>query len=182
SGVFERFPKLRFGVTEAGCWWVPGLLWFWDRLFLGQKGAEKLASLGLQTMPSETFDRNCFIGASNTKRREIGMRYEIGIDNMLWGNDFPHPEGTWPNSRTWLEKTYHDVPVAETRRMIGESAAEVYGFDLSSLSEVAERLRVTPESLGQKDDEVAIAAWKDHKEVGRHWLTGHDFPLASVHI
>jgi len=180
SGVFERFPRLHFGVTEAGCWWMPGLLWFWDRLFLGQKGAEKLASLGLQTMPSEQFDSNCFIGASNTKRREIGMRYEIGLDNMLWGNDFPHPEGTWPNSRQWLSKTYHDVPVAETRRMIGEAAAEVYGFDLKALQPTAERLAVTPESLGQTDDDAAVARWADHKAVGRHWLTGHDFPLASL--
>lgn len=180
SGVFERFPRLRFGVTEAGCWWVPNLLWFWDRLFLGQKGAEKLASLGIDTRPSELFDRNCFIGASNTKRREIGMRYEIGIDNMLWGNDFPHPEGTWPRSREWLAKTYHDVPVAETRRMIGESAAEVYGFDLSSLRPVAERLGVTPQTLGQHDDVAAQAAWAGHREVGRHWLSGHDFPLAPL--
>jgi predicted TIM-barrel fold metal-dependent hydrolase len=180
SGVFERFPGLRFGVTEAGCWWMPGLLWFWDRLFLGQKGAEKLASLGLETMPSEVFDSNCFIGASNTKRREIGMRYEIGLDNMLWGNDFPHPEGTWPNSRQWLSKTYHDVPIAETRRMIGEAAAEVYGFDLQALHPIAARLAVTPESLDQKDDDSAVARWADHKAVGRHWLTGHDFPLASL--
>ena len=182
SGVFERFPGLRFGVTEAGCWWLPALLWFWDRLFLGQKGAEKLSSMGIETMPSELIDRNCFIGASNTKRREIGMRYEIGIDNMLWGNDFPHPEGTWPRSREWLAKTYHDVPVAETRRMIGEAAAEVYGFDVASLRPVAERLAVTPESLGQHDDEAAIAAWAAHREVGRHWLTGHDFPLVPVEL
>jgi predicted TIM-barrel fold metal-dependent hydrolase len=180
SGVFERFPGLRFGVTEAGCWWVPGLLWFWDRIFLGQKGAEKLSSLGLEMMPSEQFDRNCFIGASNTKRREIAMRYEIGIDNMLWGNDFPHPEGTWPNSRMWLQKTYHDVPVSETRRMIGEAAAKTYGFDLGALAETAGRLAVTPESLGQTDDDAAVEAWRDHKTVGRHWLTGHDFPLAPV--
>ena len=37
SGVFERFPGLRFGVTEGGCWWLPQLLWSWDRLFMGQK-------------------------------------------------------------------------------------------------------------------------------------------------
>jgi predicted TIM-barrel fold metal-dependent hydrolase len=177
SGVFERFPRLRFGVTEAGCWWVPGMLWFWDRLFLGQKGAEKLASLGITTMPSEQFDRNCFIGASNTKRREIAMRYEIGLDNMLWGNDFPHPEGTWPHSREWLFKTYHDVPVAETRRMIGEAAAEIYGFDIAKLRPIAERIAVTPETLGQTDDEATVARWQGHREVGRHWLTGHDFPL-----
>jgi predicted TIM-barrel fold metal-dependent hydrolase len=181
SGVFERFPRLRFGVTEAGCWWVPGLLWFWDRLYLGQKGAEKLGSLGdLSMLPSEYFDRNCFIGSSNTKRREIGMRYEIGLDNMLWGNDFPHPEGTWPRSRDWLRRTYHDVPVAETRRMIGAATAEVYGFDLDTLRPIAEKIAVTPESLGQVDDDAAVARWAPAREVGRHWLTDHDFPLAPL--
>ena len=42
SGVFERFPGLKFGVTEAGCWWAPNLLWFMDRLFLGAHAAAKL--------------------------------------------------------------------------------------------------------------------------------------------
>ncbi len=184
SGVFERFPRLKFGVTEAGCWWVPGLLWFWDRLFLGQKGAEKLSALGITTLPSEQFDRNCFIGSSNTKRREIGMRYEIGLDNMLWGNDFPHPEGTWPSSREWLSKTYHDVPIEETRRMIGAAAAEVYGFDLDVLRPIADKIGVTPESLGQTvhdpDGADLVQRWRAHREVGRHWLTGHEFPLAPV--
>jgi predicted TIM-barrel fold metal-dependent hydrolase len=184
SGVFERFPRLQFGVTEAGCWWMPNLLWFWDRLYLGHKGAEKLGALGDFSMsPSEYFDRNIFIGSSNTKRREIGMRYEIGIDNMLWGNDFPHPEGTWPSSREWLRKTYHDVPIAETRRMIGEAAAGVFGFDLEKLRPTAERIGVTPHSLGQTENDPEgadlVERWRGHREVGRHWLTGHDFPLVD---
>ena len=155
---------------------MPNLLWFWDRLFLGQKGAEKLSSMGIQTQPSELFDRNCFIGSSNTKRREIGMRYEIGIDNMLWGNDFPHPEGTWPHSREWLAKTYHDVPIAETRRMIGEAAAEVYGFDVATLR--TGRRADQPAALRPRPDRRRgeVARWAAAREVGRHWLTGHDFP------
>jgi predicted TIM-barrel fold metal-dependent hydrolase len=185
SGVFERFPRLQFGVTEAGCWWMPNLLWFWDRLYLGHKGAEKLGALGDFSMsPSEYVDRNIFIGSSNTKRREIAMRYEIGLDNMLWGNDFPHPEGTWPSSREWLRKTYHDVPIDETRRMIGEAAAEVFGFDLAALRPTAERIGVTPQSLGQTDNDPAgadlVERWRAHREVGRHWLTGHDFPLVDA--
>lgn len=185
SGVFDRHPNLKFGVTEAGCWWVPNLLWFWDRLYMGQKGAEKLGAKpfgdAVNMLPSEYFDRNCFIGASNTKRREIGFRYEIGLENMLWGNDFPHPEGTWPNTRDWLKKTYHDVPIEETRRMIGLAAADVYGFDVDALKPLADKIGVTPESLGQtaSDPEGAdlVAKWTEQREVGRHWLTGHDFPL-----
>lgn len=186
SGVFERFPGLRFGVTEAGCWWLPAMLWFWDRLFMGQKGAEKMGERpfgeDVTMLPSEIVDRNCFIGASNTKRRELGMRYEIGIDNIMWGNDFPHPEGTWPNTRAWLQRTFHDIPLDETRRMIGLAAAEVFGFDTGKLRAHADRIGPTPAEFGQVTAEDPTGQrlterWAPVKEVGRHWLTGHDFPL-----
>lgn len=185
SGVFERFPGLRFGVTEGGCWWLPQLLWFWDRLFLGQKGAEKMGMnpfKGAVTMlPSEYVDRNCFTGLANVKRRELAMRYEIGIDNMLWGTDFPHPEGTWPNTLDWLKKTFFDIPVAETRRMLGLAAAETFGFDLEKLRPLAAKIGPTPHDLEQLSDDRSeadhVARWAHVKEAGRHWLTGHDFPM-----
>ena len=62
-----------------------------------RKLGEQLAA-NLTMRPSEYFDRNCFIGASNTRRRELARRYEIGVGNIMWGNDFPHPEGTWPHT------------------------------------------------------------------------------------
>lgn len=185
SGVFERFPGMRFGVAEAGCWWLPSMMWFWDRLAMGQKGSEKLGGFkGLSMLPSEYIDRNCFIGASNTKRRELGMRYEIGIDNIMWGNDFPHPEGTWPNTRAWLKKTFHDIPIDETRRMVGAAAAEVFGFDMAKLKVHADRIGPTPEEFGQitRDDPTGqrlVDKWAPVKEVGRHWLTDHDFALIA---
>ena len=185
SGVFERFPGLRFGVTEGGCWWLPQLLWSWDRLFMGQKGAEKLGADAFRgsvsMLPSEYVDRNCFTGLANVKRRELGMRYEIGIDNMLWGTDFPHPEGTWPNTHEWLCKTFFDIPIGETRRMLGLSAAEIFGFDVDALAPLAHKIGPTPTDLGQLGEGRTAAdleaRWAPVKEVGRHWLTGHDFPL-----
>jgi predicted TIM-barrel fold metal-dependent hydrolase len=186
SGVFERFPGLRFGVAEAGCWWLPSMMWFWDRLFMGQKGAEKMGARpfgdDVTMLPSEIIDRNCFIGASNTKRRELGMRYEIGIDNIMWGNDFPHPEGTWPTTRAWLTRTFHDIPIDETRRMVGLAAAEVFGFDTGKLRAHADRIGPTPAEFGQvtADDpsgQRLVERWAPVTAVGRHWLTDHDFPL-----
>ncbi len=188
SGVFTRFPGLRFGVTEGGCWWLPQLLWFWDRLAMGQKGSEKLSkdpfkgALG-DMLPSEIVDRNCFTGLANVKRRELGQRYEIGIDNMLWGTDFPHPEGTWPNTNEWLKKTFFDIPIDETRRMLGLAAADTFGFDLAALRPVADKVGPTPSELGQLGEGRTAAdleaRWAPVKQVGRHWLTGHDFPLIS---
>ena len=188
SGVFERFPGLRFGVTEGGCWWLPQLLWSWDRLFMGQKGSEKLGADAFRgsvsMLPSEYVDRNCFTGLANIKRRELGMRYEIGIDNMLWGTDFPHPEGTWPNTHEWLCKTFFDIPIDETRRMLGLTAAEIFGFDVDALAPLAQKIGPTPTDLGQLSDGRTAAdlqaRWAPVKEVGRHWLTGHDFALYPV--
>jgi predicted TIM-barrel fold metal-dependent hydrolase len=188
SGVFERFPGLRFGVTEAGCWWLPSMMWFWDRLYLGAKGTEKLGASpfgeSVKMLPSEYIDRNCFIGASNTKRRELGMRYEIGVGNICWGNDFPHPEGTWPATRTWLTKTFHDIPIDETRLMVGLSAGEIFGFDLGALRPHADRIGPTPADFGQVSAEDPrgdrlVERWAPVREVGRHWLTDHDFALIS---
>lgn len=185
SGVFERFPGLRFGVTEGGCWWLAQLLWSWDRLYMGHKGAEKLGTdpfKGAMTMlPSEYVDRNCFTGLANIKRRELGMRYEIGIDNMLWGTDFPHPEGTWPHTRAWLEKTFYDIPIDETRRMLGLAAAETFGFDVERLRPLADEIGPTPTDLGQLGEGRTAAdleaRWAPVKEVGRHWLTDHEFSM-----
>lgn len=182
SGVFERFPALRFGVAESGCWWLPNLLWFMDRLYLGAHGGKKLSPFEeLRRPPHEYLDRNVFVCATNTKRRELAQRYEIGVDNILWGSDFPHPEGTWPDTRAWLRKTFHDIPVTETRRMLGLAAVDVFGFDAEALRPVATRIGPRPRDLGQPADQAAVeASWARARETGRHWLTGHDFPHVGV--
>jgi hypothetical protein len=185
SGVFERYPNLKFCATEGGCWWLPQLLWFWDRLWMGQKGSDKLkagAFSGMvEMLPSEYIDRNCFTGLANVKRRELGQRYEIGIGNMLWGTDFPHPEGTWPNTHEWLKKTFYDIPIDETRVMLGLSAGDAFGFDMDALRKISEKIGPTPTDLGQLGEgrtaQMLTDRWAPVKEVGRHWLTGNDFPL-----
>lgn len=173
SGVFERFPRLRWGVTECGAFWANDLLWLMDTRYLREHSAKKMSHQmeGDLTMPpSAYFDRNCFIGATTTERRELARRYEIGVSNLLWGNDFPHPEGTWPHTREWLQRSFWDIPVEETRQMLGLAAAELYNFDLGALAGLAERIGPTPEDLGQ-DDAVSVPKWEAARRTGRHWLT-----------
>ena len=105
--------------------------------------------------PSEYFDRNCAIGASNTRRRELARRYEIGVGNLMWGNDFPHPEGTWPHTREFLRDAFCDIPVDETAAMLGGNAAEMYGFDEAALRPLADKVGPTPAELGQDGADLA---------------------------
>jgi len=180
SGVFERFPGLRFGVTECGAFWAPDLLWSMDSVFDREHGSKKLGeqlTSDMSMRPSEYFDRNCFIGASNTRRRELARRYEIGIGNILWGNDFPHPEGTWPHTREFLRSAFHDIPGDETARMLGGNAVEVYGFDVGALQPLVDRIGPTADELGQ--DGRDLDKWHAYEKVGRPWITGLD-DLPSV--
>jgi hypothetical protein len=150
----------------------PRELWRLDMMATRDHGARKMADTRgiLKMLPSEYFDRNCGIGSSNTRRRELARRYEIGVGNIMWGNDFPHPEGTWPYTREFLKDRFWDIPMDETEKILGLNAAEFYKFDLGKLAAVAERIGPTPEELGQTDQSV-LAKWDDLKAAGRPWLT-----------
>ena len=75
------------------------------------------------------------------RRRSSPAGYEIGVDQITWGNDFPHPEGTWPHTRDWLRIKFHDCPAEETRKMLGLNALRCYqNFDAAKLAAVAERI------------------------------------------
>jgi hypothetical protein len=91
---------------------------------------------------------------------------------MMWGTDYPHPEGTWPNTVAKLREDFCGVPVEDTRKLVGETAAVVYGFDTAALRKVADRVGPTPGDLGQDadlrtdPDTVRTARWwKEEYEV-----------------
>ena len=173
TGVFERFPTLKMAVTEAGSFWAPDLLWRVDMMATREHGMRKLVDArGTLTMlPSEYFDRNCAIGSSNVRRRELERRYEIGVGNIMWGNDFPHPEGTWPYTREFLKDRFWDIAIDETELILGGNQVDFYGFDLDKLQPIADRIGPTPADLGQTDESV-LAKWDRFKAAGRPWLTG----------
>jgi predicted TIM-barrel fold metal-dependent hydrolase len=173
TGVFERFPALKLAVTEAGCFWAADLLWRVDMMASREHGMRKMVNTRgiLKMLPSEYFDRNVKIGASNTRRRELGRRYEIGVANIMWGNDFPHPEGTWPYTREFLKDRFWDIPIEETELILGLNQVEFYGFDVDRLRPIADRIGPTPGDLGQTD-ESAVAKWEPYRKAGRPWLTG----------
>ncbi|HEY8545092.1 MAG TPA: amidohydrolase family protein [Acidimicrobiales bacterium] len=143
SGVFERFPRLKFVMTEAGCAWVPPLL---DRLDetiarIRDTGATGEIRYGqesvLPKLASEYFEQNCWMGVSQPRPADAEARHRIGVHKFLWGSDYPHDEGTHPYTREHLRALFHDVDPAELRRILAENTAELYGFDLDALAPLA---------------------------------------------
>lgn len=147
SGVFERHPALKYVIAENGAWWVPDLVKRMDEKWIGghttRKFGEKVFKDGLSMRPGEYLDRNCFLAASTPTMDDIERRHEIGVGNILWGNDLPHPEGTYPHTRRWIADRFGDVDPTETRQILGDNAITLYGFDRDRLAEVADRIGPT---------------------------------------
>jgi predicted TIM-barrel fold metal-dependent hydrolase len=159
GGVFERFPRLRYILTESGCAWVPGVLRQLDRTWMAWKsGALGEIDMSRDPAPPEPPSfyarRNCWYGVSFPSPREIEGREIVGVDRLLWGNDYPHYEGCYPYSRENMRFAFSELPESEVRMVLGENAARLYGFDLEALRPLAERLGITPELVRQPLEEI----------------------------
>ena len=142
GGVFERFPKLRVTITEGTAVWVPEYLRLLDFRYADTPYSAKLGDYTshMSLKPSEYFARNVLVGASCMPRREAAIRHDIGVGNIAWGSDYPHPEGTWPHTRDQMTETFMDVPEDETAAMLGGNAAEFFGFDVEKLAPIVARI------------------------------------------
>jgi hypothetical protein len=58
----------------------------------------------------------------------------------MWGSDYPHMEGTWPNTMHKLRETFHNVDESEIRSILGGKAIDVFGFDRALMEKTAERI------------------------------------------
>src|SRR5438270_3945751 len=146
AGVFERYPNLRFVPTEQGTYWVrmqlatldsmvPTMKSSADNRTYGIFGGSSVDELTLQ--PSEYVKRNVYFGASGLSPFEGGMIDWLGADHILWGSDYPHEEGTTPDSKLAIQWALHDRKVEENRQILAGNAGRLYGFDLEALAPVA---------------------------------------------
>ncbi len=155
SGAFEKFPRLKYILTESGCAWAPALLAQMDRIHMGmQHGAiGELNYEGMEWVLKETpgfyAQRNCWYGASFPSKADLAGIADIGVDKVLWGNDYPHYEGTFPYNLESLRLTFDDVPEANRRQLLGLNAAALYKFDLEKLKPLARQFGPTPEQVNK---------------------------------
>lgn len=163
GGVFERFPDLKLVLTEQGTDWLKPALnkmeHFYKLMKSGRVGelgipAEAIGSLS----PIETFQRNIFVGASFPAPSDAVLMREFGIDNFLWGSDYPHNEACWPYSVESLQRTFPGWDTQDLSKVLSENAAKVYGFDLGALAPLAAQHGPTAEQLATPLDKIPADA------------------------
>jgi predicted TIM-barrel fold metal-dependent hydrolase len=137
GGVFEEFPKLKYCLTEVSEFWVPSMLEMMDVRASVKHTSGKLGDFRWCAY----FDRNCWLSASALfDEGSTAVRHDIGMDNIMWGTDFPHPEGCWPHTREKMLQYMTGIPEAELTKMLGTNAIACYDLDEAALSKIAERV------------------------------------------
>ena len=128
TGVFERYPKLQVGSIEHELCWVPHFLDRIDFTYSQRPSGIKGFRFSDASLPSDFFHRNVFLGFQEDALG-IQLRDVIGVDQMQWGSDYPHNEGTFPKSREILEKILVDCTEEEKAKIAGGNAARVYNLN-----------------------------------------------------
>ena len=127
SGVFERYPKLKVGVAEHELNWVPYWMERMDYSYNERAAGRAGFRLKDDMLPSDVFHSNCFV---DFQEDALGITHRdiIGVDNILWGSDYPHTEGTFPKSREFIETTLADCTREEKEKIVAGNAARIYNL------------------------------------------------------
>ena len=124
AGVFERYPNLRVSFGESGIGWIPYAL---DRMDF--EFEDRFRDL-MKLKPSEYWQRQCkatfqydVIGP-----KLIGTNNLMTVDTLMWGSDYPHTDGIWPESTKYIDEQFAGLSADDIRKITCDNAAKFYNL------------------------------------------------------
>jgi predicted TIM-barrel fold metal-dependent hydrolase len=120
SGAPARYPNLKIVIGEAGLGWIPYVLQHMDL-----EWSDQFQDLDLKMKPSEYWHRQ-FYATYQTDPVGIELLKHLGEDNVMWGSDFPHPDGIWPDSQEFLTDELSHIPAETRRKLVRDNAMKLY--------------------------------------------------------
>ncbi|KZN40619.1 amidohydrolase family protein [Pseudoalteromonas luteoviolacea] len=124
SGILASNPKLKIAFLEAGCSWLPNLLFRLDNLCAQE--FKNITNQSMKMLPSEYFKRNCWVGVELDEPSINDVISLVGADKLLYGTDFPHPdhhESNPVNSKLLQSLTYE-----QQQQLLYKNAEQFFNF------------------------------------------------------
>ena len=122
SGACDRHPGFRFVLGESGVSWIPYVLGSMDQHY-----EDRYRALDLAMKPNDYWSRQGF----TTYQKEpfaAALAPLVGAENIMWGSDYPHPAGLWPDSRRIVEENLAGLDALAQRKIVCENTATLYGL------------------------------------------------------
>jgi predicted TIM-barrel fold metal-dependent hydrolase len=135
GGALERFPRLKFVLVENEISWLPFVLSQYDKYW-----ARGNLQSQMKLNPSQYFDRQIYATFFNDPPSKM-LLGSWGANNMMWSNDYPHPNSTWPKSGEVIERDLGHLAESVKKRLLSENVRDLY-----SLPQIAEPPRAKREN------------------------------------
>jgi predicted TIM-barrel fold metal-dependent hydrolase len=126
SGTLQRHPDLRLVFVESGAGW---LAYCCERMDEAFEEHEQWVNPKLAERPSDYVRRQCLV-TLGADRAPLLAREITGVDALLWASDYPHPEGTFPESQRIVREIFAGIPDDERDAIVAGNAARLYGVPL----------------------------------------------------
>ena len=126
SGVLVRFPRLRVAYAEAQIGWMPFVLERVDTLW--RRGHKIMNFDPVIKEPPSSYARGRVYGCVFDDAFGLEVRHKIGIDQIAFETDYPHQDGTWPDSREHAERAVASLPPDEVWKIIRGNAIDMLGL------------------------------------------------------
>jgi predicted TIM-barrel fold metal-dependent hydrolase len=128
SGVFDRFPDLQFYFAEVNASWLPWGLFVFDDNYEIFKG---VFNRSLAHLPSEYVKDHFWFGIIRDPKA-IELRDHLPFDRLMFGTDFPHSVGSFPNTSQFLDDCFEGVDDSYRELLLLKNPATFYGLDLDA--------------------------------------------------
>lgn len=155
GGVCERFPDLHFNLIEYTAGWLVSFMGYMDKAWktgTGQdpdwwlgfwddsRGPGEQPSMGrlfaindqwpYPLKPTEYVRRQIHVQFADDPTA-VKARHITGLSTVMWGNDYPHAEGTFRSSAECIAENFDGVPDEDRAAILGGTLADVVHFDKS---------------------------------------------------
>ena len=128
SGVLDRHPHLRVGLVESGIGFLP---WLLETMDYAHKAHHFFVRPQLRELPSFYFRRQCFATFQEDHAGLASVESLDLVDNVLWANDYPHHEGSWPHSAATVERQMAHLSDNARAKILGLNAARVFRLSVT---------------------------------------------------
>ena len=127
AGVFDRHPELKLVCVEADAGWAPHFAYRMDHIYERHRYWQKAPPL--KRMPSEYFHENVYMTFQDdwVAFKTIGL---MNPERLMWANDFPHADSTWPHSMDLLVEHSACLTADQRRKVVRDNVVRLFALEV----------------------------------------------------
>lgn len=131
GGVFERHPGLRIVCVEADAGWVPHYMYRMDHAYKRHRNW-MAPGIELSRLPSEYFADHIYTTFQDDWTA-FRVADQMNWHRLMWANDFPHSDSTWPWSQEMLAEQTTHLTADQQHAILCDNVADLYAIDTARL-------------------------------------------------